>query len=108
MFYFQPTEQETFAKIRVPQNGANYFMSYGPNEWNDGDITNVIVSVEEDDPKYKQQQFVESPDAPYPSYFTDYIFKVPKDSTMMAIVLEIENYKPDSDHSPDEWQGYRP
>lgn len=108
LFYFQQTEQDTFAKIRVPQNGANYFMSYGPNEWNNGDITNVIISVEEDDPKYKQQPFVESPNAPYPQYYTDYIFKVPKGSTMMAIVLEIENYKPDSDHSPDEWAGYRP
>ena len=107
LFHFQPTEQDSFAKIRVPQNGANYFMSYGPNEWNDGDITNVIVSVE-DDPKYKQQPFVKSPDAPYPQYYTDYIFKVPKDSTVMAIVLEIENYKPDSDHSPDEWEDYRP
>ena len=108
LFYFSPTEQDTYAKIRVPQNGGNYFMSYGPNEWNEGDITNVVVSVEEDDPPFKKQQFVEHPDAPYPQYHTDYIFKVPKGSTMMAIVLEIENYVPDSDHSPDEWEGYRP
>ncbi len=108
LFYFHPTEQDTFAKIRVPQNGANYYMSYGPNEWNDGDITSVIISVEEDDPPFKQQPFVQSPDAPYPQYYTDYIFEVPKGSTMMAIVLEIENYKPDSDHAPDEWEGYKP
>ena len=108
LFYFDHLEQDTFAKIRVPQNGANYYMSYGPNEWNVGDITKVVISVEEDDPEYKQQPFVKSPDAPYPQYFTDYIFKVPKDSTMMAIVLEIENYKPDEDHDPDEWAGYRP
>ena len=108
LFYFDHTEQDTFAKIRVPQNGANYYMSYGPNEWNDGDITNVVISVEEDDPEFKQQQFARSPDAPYPQYFTDYIFKVPKGSTMMAIVLEIENYKPDGDHDPDEWTGYKP
>lgn len=108
LFYFSPTEQDTYAKIRVPQNGANYFMNYGPNEWNVGDITKVTVSVEEEDPPFKKQQFVESPDAPYPQYHTDYIFKVPKGSTMMAIVLEIENYVSDSDHSPDEWEGYRP
>ncbi len=108
LFYFDHLEQDTFAKIRVPQNGANYYMSYGPNEWNAGDITNVVISVEEDDPEFKQQQFVKSPDAPHPQYFTDYIFKVPKDSTMMAIVLEIENYKPDEDHDPNEWTGYRP
>jgi hypothetical protein len=108
LFYFDHIEQDTFAKIRVPQNGANYYMSYGPNEWNVGDITKVVISVEEDNPEYKQQPFVRSPDAPYPQYFTDYIFKVPKDSTMMAIVLEIENYKPDEDHDPDEWTDYRP
>ena len=108
LFYFSPTEQDTYAKIRVPQNGANYFMSYGPNEWNRGDITNVVVSVEEDDPPFKQKQFVQSPDAPYPQYHTDYIFKVPKGATMIAIVLEIDNYAPDSGHSPDEWEGYRP
>lgn len=108
LFYFHPTEQDTFAKIRVPQNGANYYMSYGPNEWNDGDIINVIISVGESTIPFKQQPFVQSPDAPYPQYYTDYIFEVPQGSTMMAIVLEIENYEPDNDHSPDEWKGYKP
>lgn len=103
LFLFDPTTQDTFAKIRVPQNGGNYYMSYGPNEWNVGDITGVIISVEEDDLEYKQQPFINAPNAPYPQYFTDYIFKVPKGSTMMAIVLDIENYEPDPDHSKDEW-----
>ena len=80
-------------------------MHYGPNDWNEGDITDVVISVEDDEPQYKQQTFVRSPEAPYPQYFTDYIFKVPKGSTMMAIVLEIENYKIDEDNDPDEWKG---
>ena len=105
LLYFEPTEQDTFAKFRVPQNAANYYMQYGPNDWNAGDITNVVISVGEDDPKYKQQIFVKSPDAPYPQYYTDFIFKVPKGSTMMAIVLEIDNYKLDADSNPDEWKG---
>lgn len=107
LFYFDPVEQDTFAKIRVPQNGGYYYMNYGSNEWNNGDLTNVVISVEEDDPEYKQQSFVVAPDAPYPQYFTDYIFKVPKDSTMMAVVLEIENYEPD-DYDLDDWVDYKP
>ena len=105
LFYFDHTKHDTFAKVRVPQGGANYYMNYGPNEWNKGDVTNVVISVGEDEPEFTQKTFVRSPDAPYPRYFTDYIFKVPKDSTMMAIVLEIENYKLDEDHNPDEWKG---
>jgi len=105
LFYFEPLEHDTFAKFRVPQNGANYYMHYGPNDWNEGDITDVVISVEDDDPQYKQQAFVRSPEAPYPQHFTDYIFKVPKGSTMMAIVLEIENYKIDDDNDPNEWNG---
>ncbi|MGY5149664.1 MAG: hypothetical protein ACW9W3_06345 [Candidatus Nitrosopumilus sp. bin_68KS] len=105
LLYFEPTEQDTFAKFRVPQNGANYYMHYGPNDWNSGDITNVVISVGEDDPEFKKQSFVKSPNAPYPQYFTDYIFNVPKGSTMMAIVLDIENYKIDEDQDLDEWKG---
>jgi hypothetical protein len=106
VFTFEPTVNDTFVKIRVPQNGANYFMNYGPNEWNAGDLTDVTISIDGNPVKYNQFEFVRAPDAPYPQYFTDYVFEVPAGSSTINVHLEIENYELDDDH--DEWSGYTP
>ncbi|QLH10861.1 hypothetical protein [Nitrosarchaeum sp. AC2] len=108
VFEIKPSPDDTFVKIRVPQNGGNYYMSYGPNEWNKGDLTGVSILVDGVEVSYKKQPFVQAPDAPYPQYFTDYIFKFPAKSSTFNVILFIENYVPDSDHSDDEWDGYAP
>ena len=105
---FEPINEDTFVKIRVPENGGNYYMSYGPAEWNTGDITGVTIQVDGEKIDYTERPFIRAPNAPYPQYFTDYIFKVPEKSSSFNIHLEIENYVPDSDHSDDEWDGYSP
>ncbi len=102
-----PTKMETFAKIRVPQNGGNYYMSYGPNDWNEGDITDVSILVDGVEVEYKTQTYIRAPEAPYPQLHTDYIFKIPKDSLDMSIVLFIENYVPE-EVDDDEYQPYTP
>ena len=89
-----PTKMETFTKIRVPQNGGNYYMSYGPNDWNAGDITDVSILVDGVEVEYKIQPYIRAPDAPYPQLHTDYIFKIPKDTLTMSIVLFIEKLCP--------------
>ena len=108
VFEIEPYHDDTFVKIRVPQNGGNYYMSYGPNEWNKGDLTSVAILVDGIEVSYKDQPFVQYPDVPYPQYFTDYIFKFPSKSSMFNVILFIENYVPDSDHYDDEWDGYAP
>jgi len=108
IFELEPSQNDTFVKIRVPQNGGNYYMSYGPNEWNKGDLTSVAILVDGIEVPYKGQIYVQAPDAPYPQYFTDYIFKFPAKSSMFNVILFIENYVPDSDHSDNEWEGYAP
>ncbi|AFS82993.1 hypothetical protein [Candidatus Nitrosopumilus sediminis] len=108
IFELEPSQNDTFVKIRIPQNGGNYYMSYGPNEWNKGDLTSVAILVDGIEVPYKEQLYVQAPDAPYPQYFTDYIFKFPAKSSMFNVILFIENYVPDSDHSDDEWDGYAP
>ncbi len=102
-----PTNKETFAKIRVPQNGGNYYMSYGPNDWNEGDITDVSILVDGGEVEYKTQPYIRAPEAPYPQLHTDHIFKIPKDSSTMSIVLFIENYVPE-EVDDDEYQQYTP
>lgn len=108
IFTYEPIEEDTFVKIRVPQNGANYYMSYGPAEWNVGDLVDVTISVDNEIVKYHEFEFVRAPDAPYPQYFTDYIFKAPAGSSAFNVHLEIENYEPAIDHDPNEWAGYTP
>lgn len=108
IFEINPYHDDTFVKIRVPQNGGNYYMSYGPNEWNVGDLTSVSILVNGKEVDYKSQIFIQSPNAPYPQYYTDYIFEFPAKSDIFNVILFIENYEPDSDHSDDEWNGYKP
>lgn len=108
VFEIKPSSDDTFVKIRIPQNGGNYYMSYGPNEWNKGDLTDVMILVDGIEVSYKEQPYVQAPDAPYPQYFTDYVFKIPAKSSTFDVILFIENYVPDSDHSDDEWDGYAP
>jgi hypothetical protein len=81
-------------------------MNYGPNEWNAGDLTDVTISIDGNPVKYNQFEFVRAPDAPYPQYFTDYVFEVPAGSSTINVHLEIENHELDDDH--DEWSGYTP
>ncbi len=108
IFEINPYHDDTFVKIRVPQNGGNYYMSYGPNEWNKGDLTSVVILVNGIEVDYKSQLFIQSPNAPYPQYYTDYIFEFPAKSDIFNVLLFIENYEPNSDHSDDEWNGYKP
>lgn len=108
IFELEPSQSNTFVKIRIPQNGGNYYMSYGPNEWNKGDLTSVAIFVDGMEIPYREQPYVQSPDAPYPQNFTDYIFKFPAKSSTFNVILLIENYVPDPDHSDDEWDGYAP
>ena len=108
IFEINPYHDDTFVKIRVPQNGGNYYMSYGPNEWNKGDLTSVVILVNGIEVDYKSQLFIQSPNAPYPQYYTDYIFEFPAKSDIFNVILFIENYEPDSDHSDNEWNGYKP
>ena len=102
-----PTEMETFGKIRIPQNGGNYYMSYGPNDWNEGDITGVSIIVDDMEKEYKTQTYIRAPEAPYPQLHTDYIFKIPQDSLSVEIILFIENYVPEEVDN-DEYQQYTP
>ncbi len=104
---FDKTTKDTFAKIRVPQNGGNYYMSYGPNDWNAGDLVSVIVLVDGAEVDHKEQSYIRSPYAPYPQPHTDYTFKVPKESTTITVVLFIENYTPE-EYDSDEYQPYTP
>ena len=104
---FEPTIFDTFAKIRVPENGGNYYMMYGPGEWNKGDLLSVLILVDGMEVDYKEQPFIRAPYAPYPQPHTDYIFKVPKDSSSIEVVLFIENYVPEKVDG-DEYQSYTP
>ncbi|GBH33424.1 hypothetical protein NZNM25_02150 [Nitrosopumilus zosterae] len=104
---FEPSTDDTFVKIRVPKNGGNYYMSYGPNEWNAGNLTGVIILVNGVEVNYNTQLFIRAPDAPYPQHHTDYVFKVPKGSSSIELILFIENYVPEN-VDDDEYQPYTP
>jgi hypothetical protein len=104
---FEPITDDTFVKIRVPKNGGNYYMSYGPNEWNAGDLTGVMILVDGVEVNYNTQLFIRAPDAPYPQHHTDYVFKVPKGSSSIELILFIENYVPEK-VDDDEYQPYTP
>ena len=103
---FEPTTDDTFAKIRVPENGGNYYMMYGPNDWNKGDLLSVLILVDGIEVGSKEQPFIRAPDAPYPQHHTDYIFKVPKGSSSIEVVLFIENYVPEKVDG--EYRSYTP
>jgi len=89
---FTPFETTSYMKIRMPDNGVNYYFSYGDEDWYDGKLLRVSVFVDGNEVKYATSNYVRSPEAPYPSHYTDLVFKVPANSTNIKIHLEIENY----------------
>jgi len=100
---FPPFDKTSYMKVRVPEKGANYYFNYGDNEWNDGRLLWVSISIDGNETEYNTSQHVRSPDAPYPSRYTDFTFKVPANSTDVQVHLEIENYSFNPEEFDNSW-----
>lgn len=101
-----PPEKNSYMKIRLEDDGNHYYMSYGEKDWHVGKLLGVSISVDGKEAAYSTSPYVRSPDAPYPTYYTDYVFEVPADSTKITVHLDIENYDFNPDESEKEWQDY--
>lgn len=104
---FSPFETDSHVKIRLPDSGVHYYMSYGPEEWHEGNLLGVSILVDGKKTEYSQFPYVESPEAPYPQYYTDLVFKVPANSTSVEVKLDIENYNFNAKESDGEWKDYQ-
>lgn len=102
---FFPSKNDSYMKIRIADSGVHYYMSYGPEEWNTGKLVGVSISIDGEQTSYAQQKFIEAPDAPYPRYHTDYIFKIPANSQEVAVYLDVDYYVFDEKNA-DEWRDY--
>lgn len=102
---FFPSKSESHMKIRISDNNSNYYMPYGQAEWYKNKLVGVSILVDGTEIKYSKFPFVEAPDAPYPQYYTDYVFGVPANSTDVKITLDIENYHYDK-KLDSEWRDY--
>ena len=103
---FTPIKKDSYMKIRLPDNGVHYYMTYGDKEWHEGKLLGITILVDEHKTSYTQFSHIESPDAPYPQYFTDIVFQVPANSTDVKLHLEIEDYKLNEEFDFEEWQDY--
>jgi hypothetical protein len=103
---FTPPKNDSYMKIRLPDSTPNYYLSYGNEDWNVRKLLGISILVDEKKTDYSQFSYVRSPEAPYPAYFTDLVFKVPANSTAIAVHLDIENYDFNEVESKEEWQNY--
>jgi hypothetical protein len=91
-------------KIRLPDSGANYYRTYGFEDWHEGKLLGISILIDGVKTDFKKFPYVEFPEAPYPQHYTDLIFKVPANSTNVEIKLDIDNYNFNSDS--DTWKDY--
>ncbi len=104
---FTPFETGSYMKIRLPDSGAHYYMTYGSEEWHEGNLLGISILIDGKKTVYSQFSYVESPDAPYPQYYTDLVFKVPANSTNVEVKLDIEDYNFNAKESEGEWRDYQ-
>ena len=106
---FSPHEKDSHMKIRIPDNGANYYMHYGSEDWHEGELLGISIIIDDKESDYSQFPYVRSPHAPYPQHYTDLVFKVPAYSTDVEIKLDIENYPFDAkEFDKNDWRDYKP
>lgn len=103
---FTPPKNDSYMKIRIRDSTSNYYLSYGNEDWSVRGLLGISILVDDKKTDYSQFSYVRSPEAPYPAYFTDLVFKVPADSTTIAVHLDIENYDVNEVESKDEWKDY--
>ena len=103
---FLPSDKDSYMKIRLRDTGVSYYQSYGSEDWNVGKLLGLSVLVDGKESRYAQFPYVKSPEAPYPQYYTDSIFKVPANSTNIEVKLDIENYDFDEENSDWTWRDY--
>lgn len=106
---FEPNDDDRYMKIRIPKQAGNYYSAYGPSEWSAGLWTGTSILIDGKSTDYTQFEHVRAPDAPYPQYSQDFIFKVPSHSSDVEIKLEIDNYLVDKkDLERGKWADYAP
>lgn len=103
---FTPSEKDSYMKIRLRDTGVSYYQSYGFEDWNVGELLGLSILIDGKDTNYAQFPYVKSPEAPYPQYYTDSIFKIPVNSTNVEIKLDVENYDFDAEKSDGNWRDY--
>ncbi|KAF6245079.1 hypothetical protein [Nitrosopumilus sp. b2] len=103
---FTPSEKDSYMKIRLRDTGVSYYQSYGSEDWNVGELLGLSILVDGTETSYSQFSYVKSPQAPYPQYYTDSIFKIPANSTYVDITLDIENYNLDEENPDWKWRDY--
>ncbi len=89
---FTPSEFDSYMMIRLPDLGGGYYVTYGFEDWNQGELLGVSVFIDGKEISYSKSSHVDYPYAPYPIRYTDMIFNVPANSIKVAIKLDIENY----------------
>ncbi|MGY5148044.1 MAG: hypothetical protein ACW9W4_08605 [Candidatus Nitrosopumilus sp. bin_7KS] len=103
---FPSAENDRYVKIRLNDDGVNYYMPYGTKEWQIGKLIGVSIQVDDKETNYSTSHYVKSPDAPYPTYFTDYVFMVPAGASAISVHLDIENYDFDPEKADKSWDDY--